>query len=65
MLHSNTHVFLYTYYIDVTPVTGKNIKVTQQVTQYMKLSILETCAFSFLYFPFNQTETQQRVAGYS
>jgi len=25
--------------------------------------ILETCAFSFLSFPFNQTEPQQRVAG--
>ncbi|CAK9806562.1 hypothetical protein ANTPLA_LOCUS4936 [Anthophora plagiata] len=31
----------------------------------LKLNILETCGFSFLSFPFNQTEPQQRVAGYS
>jgi ATP-dependent DNA helicase PIF1 len=29
----------------------------------VKLNILETCAFSFLSFPFNQTEPQQSVAG--
>jgi hypothetical protein len=31
----------------------------------VKLNILETCAFPFLSFTFNQTESQQRVAGYS
>ena len=30
----------------------------------MKLNILETCAFSFRCFPFNQTEPQQIVAEY-
>jgi hypothetical protein len=33
-------------------------------TSIVKLYILETCAFSFLSFPFNQTEPQQRVAWY-
>ena len=33
-------------------------------TSNVKLNILETFAFSFLSFPFNQTEPQQRVAGY-
>ncbi|CAK9817730.1 hypothetical protein ANTPLA_LOCUS9439 [Anthophora plagiata] len=31
----------------------------------LKLNILKTCAFSFLSFPFNQTEPQQRVVRYS
>jgi hypothetical protein len=36
----------------------------QKILYTHKQYILQTCAFSFLSFPFNQTEPQQRVAGY-
>ena len=32
---------------------------------WLYINILEKCAFSFLSFPFNQTEPQQLVAGYT
>jgi hypothetical protein len=34
-------------------------------TGIAKLNVLETCAFSFVSFTFNQTEPQQSVAGHS
>ena len=34
-------------------------------TSFGKLNILERCIFFFFFFPFKQTEPQQRVAGYS
>jgi hypothetical protein len=47
--------------------TGRESERRQRETadQRQTRHMLRTCAFSFLSFQFNQTEPQQRMAGYN
>lgn len=54
-LHSNTGVFLYTYYIDFTPVTGKNMLFFEK--QHHQLDVKAThTILNILRFHFNVSD---------
>jgi hypothetical protein len=59
------HDFLWRCFSGCTLYYSLKLFASNKILYPYTTYILETCAFSFLSFLFNQTEPQQRVAGYS